>query len=242
MNNANPEGETRAARKQRTRAAILAAARHRFITAGYAGTTIRDVANAAGVAVGTIHAHFTDKPALLLACFHAGIAEAVDLAWDTLDESAPLLDQLVHCARVLYAHYTRDLALSREMFTASLFAPLDPDTPDLAGPFLQGLVERYELALARGEIERLPEDRLIVARSFFANYLLILIGGLAGHFEAPADAEAADAEPDRAERWAAALRELLELQLEGLGAQLDDEFDRPFEHEQDPPCPPSPES
>ena len=212
----------RSERKQRTRSAILAAARDRFITAGYAGTTIRDVANAAGVAVGTVHAHFNDKQALLLACFHAGIAEAVALGWDTLDEAAPLLDQLVHCGRVLYAAYARDLALSREMFVASLFPPADPDAPDLAGPFLQGIVELYQSALARGEIERLPADPLLVARSFFANYLLILVGGLAGHFEPSADTES-DQAPDRAERWARELRDLLELQLEGLGAELDEE-------------------
>lgn len=215
--------DTRAARKQRTRAAILAAARDRFITAGYVGTTIRDVANAAGVAVGTVHAHFSDKQVLLLACFHAVIAEAVALAWDTLDEGAPLLEQLAHCGRVLFAAYAQDLALSREMFVAGLFPPPDPDAPDLAGPFLLGIVELYRSALARKEITRLPDDPLLVARSFFANYLLVLIGGLAGQFES-LDDPGRDAPSDRAERWASELRSLLELQLEGLGANLQRDY------------------
>lgn len=50
-----------------TREAILAAAGHLFTGKGYERTTIADVAREAGVAVGSVYRHFTDKADLLYA-------------------------------------------------------------------------------------------------------------------------------------------------------------------------------
>lgn len=50
-----------------TREAILAAAGQLFTGKGYERTTIADVAGAAGVAVGSVYRHFTDKADLLYA-------------------------------------------------------------------------------------------------------------------------------------------------------------------------------
>ncbi|NYD43519.1 TetR family transcriptional regulator [Nocardioides panaciterrulae] len=50
-----------------TRAAILAAARERFAAAGYAGTSIRAVAAAAGVDAALVHHYFGTKDDLFLA-------------------------------------------------------------------------------------------------------------------------------------------------------------------------------
>jgi AcrR family transcriptional regulator len=55
----------RARQAAETRAAILAAARQLFVTQGYAGTTVADVAREAGVAVDTVYATIGRKPALL---------------------------------------------------------------------------------------------------------------------------------------------------------------------------------
>jgi AcrR family transcriptional regulator len=64
-----------------TRAAVLEAARHLFTSAGYAGTTVSDVARRAGVSVDTVYASVGRKPQLLLAVHDmalAGGAEPVE--------------------------------------------------------------------------------------------------------------------------------------------------------------------
>jgi AcrR family transcriptional regulator len=198
----SPGGE-RALRKARTRAAVLASARARFVERGYEATTIRDVAEAAGVAVGTIHAHFPDKPALLLACFLDQIDEAVALGLDSLDRGAPLLDQLCHLGRVLYAAYARHPALSRQMFTASLFPEAEAAERAGAqvGAFLHEVMGLYAAA-GLGPPEALPAR----AQGWFAAYLLCLVAGLAGQ-HGPLD------QPGAVDRQVAQLRALLALQL-----------------------------
>lgn len=210
---------TRARRKARTRAAIVTAARDRFVAVGYGATTVRDVADAAGVAVGTVHAHFADKTALLFACFHDQIAGAVALGFDSLDTGAPLIEQLTHIGRVLFAAYARHPALSRVMFGASLFPEgRAPGDDGLLEPFLDAIAELYRAARARGELTRLPDDGRRAAQLFFSCYLTALVGGLAGAY-------VPDGHPRAADHWASALRRLLGGHLAGLGgpvAWLDD--------------------
>lgn len=59
---------------RRTRRRILEAARREFLTAGYAGTTMRAVAGAAGVSLPTVEATFGTKSALLEAVIDVAIA------------------------------------------------------------------------------------------------------------------------------------------------------------------------
>jgi len=199
---------SRADRKARTRAAILRAARDRFVSQGYGGATIRDVAEAAGVGVGTVHAHFVDKAGLLRACFDDQIAEAVQLGFATLDSTAPLLDQLTHLARVLFAAYARHPALSREMFKQSLF----PDAPDPhLGPFIATLAELFRTAREDGVLSRLPGNGVLAGHGWFAAYLISLIGGLAGAFGEPGSSASVAAQ-------SASFRQLMAVQLVGLGA------------------------
>jgi AcrR family transcriptional regulator len=198
-----PPPGPRAERKSLTRAAILAAARARFVERGFEATTIRDVAMAAGVAVGTIHAHFPDKTALLFACFLDQIDEAVALGLESLDRGAPLIDQLCHLGRVLYAAYARHPALSRQMFAASLFPEGEAAarTGAQIGEFLHEVAGLYAAA-GLGPPEALPAR----AQGWFAAYLLALIAGLAGH-HGPLD------QPGAVEGQVAQLRALLTLQL-----------------------------
>ena len=66
-----------------TRAAILDAARSAFATAGFAGTTIRAVASAAGVDPALVHHYFGSKDALFLA--------ALELPVDPREVLAPVV-------------------------------------------------------------------------------------------------------------------------------------------------------
>lgn len=63
----------RARRAQETRAAVMAAAAELFATNGWAGTGMRDVAKAAGVATETVYSHFSSKRVLLQAVIDVAV-------------------------------------------------------------------------------------------------------------------------------------------------------------------------
>src|SRR5512135_2051178 len=52
---------------ERTRAALLEAGYHLFLSCGYHGTSMRDIAHAAGIALGGIYNHFDTKESIFLA-------------------------------------------------------------------------------------------------------------------------------------------------------------------------------
>jgi AcrR family transcriptional regulator len=66
-----------------TRTRILEAAQHLFARKGYDGTTTRDLAQAAGVAEGTLFRHFSNKKAILLEIATQGW---IDILTDLLTE------------------------------------------------------------------------------------------------------------------------------------------------------------
>ncbi|WAL39493.1 helix-turn-helix domain containing protein [Brevibacterium sp. BRM-1] len=70
----NERVQDRGARRAQTEDAVLAAARDLFREAGYAGTTIRQIAQRAGVSVGTVMG-VGDKSALLVRSFEDWIAQ-----------------------------------------------------------------------------------------------------------------------------------------------------------------------
>jgi AcrR family transcriptional regulator len=65
---------TRQLRAQRTRDAVLDAARDRFVSDGYAATTIAAIAADAGVSVETIYKRFTNKPGVVAGIWERGLA------------------------------------------------------------------------------------------------------------------------------------------------------------------------
>jgi len=60
---------------ERTRLAILAAARALFVEHGYAGTSVQQIAARAGISVDTVYASVGRKPQLLLAVHDMALAE-----------------------------------------------------------------------------------------------------------------------------------------------------------------------
>src|SRR5512145_388751 len=98
------ESPRRGQQKERTRAALMSAARALFTERGFEGTTIRDVAARAGVAVGTVFVHFPDKTTLLAATLDEQIQNALSSAWSTLPQGSAR-EQLRHVVAVLYRMY-----------------------------------------------------------------------------------------------------------------------------------------
>lgn len=67
----NPTGRAQTARGEVTRAKLLEVAHGLFIRNGFHGTSMRQIADAAGVAVGGIYNHFGDKEAIFAAVLDA---------------------------------------------------------------------------------------------------------------------------------------------------------------------------
>jgi AcrR family transcriptional regulator len=130
----------RAEQAQRTRAAVLDAAGDLFITRGYAGTTMKDVAEAAGVAVQTVFGQGS-KVALLLSC--------VDRALVGDDEQVPLR-QREQFTRLLGAgDKAEKLAVLREMALDRV-----PATGPILRAFRNAAGADAEVAAAWAEYER----------------------------------------------------------------------------------------
>ena len=63
---------------QTGRARVLAEAAELFVAQGYAGTTLRQIASAAGIKAGSVYHHFDSKEDLFAAVLEEGIVVMVD--------------------------------------------------------------------------------------------------------------------------------------------------------------------
>ena len=111
-----------------TRAEIADAARRLFITRGWAGTTMREVAEAAGVSTPTVYAAYTNKAGLAWALVHAADLSADPRRMLTELEASPPAGQLAAMAgydRRLFEHAGDLITLVREA------GRTEPDFADL---------------------------------------------------------------------------------------------------------------
>src|SRR5262247_2680602 len=79
-----------AVRREKRRAAILAAALEEFAARGFAATRLDDVAQRAGVAKGTIYLHFRDKEALFQELIRSVLSPLVGMLETIAQTDAPL--------------------------------------------------------------------------------------------------------------------------------------------------------
>lgn len=165
-------GGARSERKRKTRAAVLRSARALFAERGFEGTTIRDVAARAGVAVGTVFLHCPDKGALLAATLDDQIERTLTKAWSSLP-AGDVRRRLRHVVGALYRMYARSPALSRVLIKESLFSAGDEVAGARLDAFLRGLAE---LLAASGELR--AGDPELAARAVFAAYFAVLVEGL----------------------------------------------------------------
>jgi len=148
----------RAERARRTRRAVLTAAREVFTARGYAATTVRAVAAAAGVSTATVELLFGTKAALVRA--------AVDVAIAGDDEPVPMLDRG-------WAHDARDAATPEAAIAVAVrtIGPAQERSAGLLLAVLEGATGDVELA----EVA----DRMVEQRAVTAGWIVDLLAGLA---------------------------------------------------------------
>lgn len=195
--------------KRRTRAVLLDAARTVIHAKGFPATTARDVATAAGVAVGTVFVHFPTMAALAETLLDETIGEALAAAGimpaagtgsaRSTPRSTPqpgsahspagaprsTVERLVAVSAVLYDAYAADADLSRDVIAASLFhqAPGGPADQRLRA-FQLWVEEQVKAGQAAGELGDINPTEAFLG--FFSLYFGVLVAGLRGQLDRPA--------------------------------------------------------
>ena len=168
--------------KAATRALVLEVAKKHLEAQGYDGTSIRGVAQAAGVATGTVLLHFADKRDLL----HAAVFEDLEATWHharakTVQGGRGFRGELSTIAKAFFDYYARRPALSRALLRESLFAEA-PWNARFAAQVAE--VHRHIASLAAAAKSRDELDPHIdvdlLGASFFAFYYFALLAWAQG--------------------------------------------------------------
>jgi AcrR family transcriptional regulator len=155
-----PVSARRPRRGRDTRVQILDASLRLFSERGFARTTVRDIARAAGITDAAIYYHFASKRDLLVALFEEkGILTAIqDL--EQLSTELPLRDTLLDITRRAMLVMQQNREFLRLVFMESLGS--EPGAMEES----RSVIERWEQGLARllraymerGQVRRLDAD------------------------------------------------------------------------------------
>lgn len=162
----------REANKADKRERIRHAARLLFSKAGYDRTTVREIAQKAGVALGTLSLYAKDKSDLVLLTFNDDISRLIDEARSTIQQDAGFLDNLIAYFDVFYTAFASNPNLARSFLQLNFFAN---------GIHTAGLIENREAMIAGicdlvdlGKSQRRlssAENSQLIAQSVFFVYV-----------------------------------------------------------------------
>lgn len=172
---------TRATRKLETRRRIRDAAFDLFAHRGYDATTTKEIADAAGVATGTVFVHARDKADLLMLVMLDRLSAVVDACFTSLPRAGDLLDNLMHVFAGLFEMYGEYPQLSAAFVKAfpGSDGPNGQALNALTFAFLRRLASLVRDAQARGEVAAEVEP-LLAAQNLFALYFFALLNWLTG--------------------------------------------------------------
>jgi AcrR family transcriptional regulator len=150
-----------AVRREKRRAAILAAALEEFAARGFAATRLDDVARRARIAKGTIYLYFRDKESLFQELVRAMLSPLVGTI-----EAAPLRDLPIRAvAEMIVDVFVNEIYGTRRKDVIRLIIAEGPRFPKLAEVYYREVIARVlpviraRLALAVERAE-LPHDAL----------------------------------------------------------------------------------
>jgi TetR/AcrR family transcriptional regulator, cholesterol catabolism regulator len=183
------------------------AARELFARQGFAATTIRQIAEHAGIGLGTLYSYVQTKHELLDLVFLDDWGGVEDAAYAALPQKAGLVEALLHVFGTMMDHFARDLEMSRLFVRETLFPEGGDMRPRMerGTRVLQRLAGLVAQAQASGEVDQAVEPG-VAASNVFGLYLFHVSLWLSG---------ARGLDDTRA-----ALRASLELQLRGLRLPL----------------------
>ncbi len=190
--------------KLEKRERIREAAEKLFSLQGYDATTVRQVADEAGVASGTVFLYARDKEDLLFLVMHERLRRTIDEALASMPRRARLVEGWVHQFSAIYEMYGKHPTLARP------FVRLAPGAQGLNGDLVSALTQSFVQRLAlqvqeaqgRGEV-RQDVDPVLAATMAFGLYFTGLMSWLAGYA--------------KLEQLSQTLRRTLGLLFDGLG-------------------------
>ncbi|MBW2292521.1 MAG: TetR/AcrR family transcriptional regulator [Deltaproteobacteria bacterium] len=109
---------------------ILDAARARFESAGYKGTSIAHVAREAGVAVGTVYRHFENKEAMLVSVLRETNERWLETARAALSSSGTAIERMMRIAEASVV-FNRENQLLNAIWTRNADFIVEPLLNDL---------------------------------------------------------------------------------------------------------------
>lgn len=131
------------------RSEILALATEAFLTHGYAGASMADLARAVGIQKASLYHHFPSKEALFIACVTEGYEGAVRRLEEIRADST--LEDAVRIRRAMEEIYRVNLTTPVGRMSP-LIAEVAPSKPEVARAFHGGFIARH-YALVTGMIE-----------------------------------------------------------------------------------------
>ena len=184
---------------QRNRERILAAARELFAERGI-DATLDDVADRAGVGVGTVYRRYPNKDALLDELFEEGITEFVTLADESLANPDPWQALIGFIERLeegfaanraleqLVMHSTRGQqrsAHAREQLMAPIAALVERAKADNK---LRPDFEAADIAMIHTMLSAVVRETQAVSPDLWRRYFAFIVDGLANERSSPSDA------------------------------------------------------
>ena len=186
-------------RSERSRAQIMEAALKLFSSVGYHGTSMRDIADAAGVSTGNVYHQFSDKESLFRAL--------LDQYWAALSSPEfPFnqalaagafpndLEALARAARASVAQYRRYVSLiyvDVVEFDGNHIRRFYTEMASRFEAFLGQHSDRVDLGALREGVP--PLTAIMVASRFFLQYFAVeILFGVSNHFGRDTDAALKD--------------------------------------------------
>jgi AcrR family transcriptional regulator len=193
----------RTEKSQRSREQVLEAALHLFSTQGFRATTVREIAERAGVSTGNVYHHFPDKETifrLLLDQYWAAI-DSPDFAFNVALASGTFpdnLEELGRASRETVKRYRRHVALIYVDVVEFEGSHIRKFYSEMAKRFTTFMADHHvaETRNHRLRPEVSPLSAVMLASRFFLNYFAVeILFGVPNHFGKKTDeviAEIAD--------------------------------------------------
>jgi AcrR family transcriptional regulator len=167
-------------KKLEKRERLQVAAERLFLKQGYENTSTHQVAEAAGVAKGTLFLYARSKEDLLFLDMHDRLERVVDARLATAPKKG-VLAQVLHVFRGVFDMYAEVPELAK-LFVRALPGAKGPQA-DRVNAFTFSFLHRVMLLVqqAQERKEVAPHvDPALAAQSFFALYFMALLGWLSG--------------------------------------------------------------
>ncbi|MFG5383929.1 TetR/AcrR family transcriptional regulator [Yoonia sp. R2-816] len=147
---------------------VLEGARQVFLSDGFEGASVDDIARAAGVSKATLYSYFPDKRFLFMQVAKTECCRQADTAIESIDMNAPVQTVLCDIARQMVDFMTSEFG--QRIFRICVgesdrFPELGREFYE-SGPMLirDRLVAYFDNAIARGEL--MIEDKTLAAEQF----------------------------------------------------------------------------